>query len=396
MTTVNQIVERVNQLSIRRNLTWSAIKVDADNAIHRINSFLGATYPMMSEVFATSETYTIRQDEVDVEIFPDKYIHTIVIPFIAMEVLARDEEFTTIYNKYAQELDNGLFDMFQNEFNRVPQVFRQNPDAGVFFASGAKGVGARVRHNQKADLPTFKFRVHYHYNRTDLSVNDEVIDTVAYEYGSEATVLGVPFTQSLISDDGTKAYTFDTWYRHINPVNESPVDVGSTLIMKSDVHLYASWHVTDTLVNDVMGVVRIKDEFIPRLTRLELPATYQGRQIRRIPTNFLLHSMEEVYATQLKHISLPRLLTHIDAYAFTGFTGETIYIAETPLSALAPAYAGLTIAANAFMGAHNLRYMLIPANVVAIGEYAFPSIPAHTLYIHVRIFRDEQTYRVAC
>ena len=47
-----------------------------------------------------------------------------------MEILARDEEFTTIFNKYAAEVEEGLFNMFQNEFNRA--FFLDKSDQGAF------------------------------------------------------------------------------------------------------------------------------------------------------------------------------------------------------------------------------------------------------------------------
>jgi hypothetical protein len=134
MLTQQNIVDRLNQLTLRYNLTWSDIKYDADKAIIRINDFLGAKFPLMSDVLLSPQsTYTARVDEVDTPFFNESYIHSVVIPFIAMEVLARDEEFTTIYNKYATEVEEGLFSMFQREFNKVPLVFRQSPmDGGIF------------------------------------------------------------------------------------------------------------------------------------------------------------------------------------------------------------------------------------------------------------------------
>ena len=133
------IINELNKMVIGYNITWDMIKYDADRAIMKINAHLGAEYPMMSEIMLSPEhRYVLSYKNVDTPIFPERYILTVVIPFIATEVLARDEEFTTIYNKYAMDFENGLFDMFQNEFNRVPLVFRQDPDIGVFFDKGIK------------------------------------------------------------------------------------------------------------------------------------------------------------------------------------------------------------------------------------------------------------------
>ena len=135
MTTQSDLVHRLNQLTLRYNLTWYDISRDADNAITHINNFMGTKYPPMSVYMNRPDgTYRFRASKRNVEIFPDRYIHSVVIPYIAIQILARDEEFTQVYQKYQQDLDDGLYQMFQNEFNRVPYEFRQNPDQGVSFS----------------------------------------------------------------------------------------------------------------------------------------------------------------------------------------------------------------------------------------------------------------------
>ena len=137
--TQQDMINELNKMVIGYNINWDMIKYDADKAIMKINSHLGAEYPMMSDIMLSpNHRYTIKYNNMDLPIFPERYILTVVIPFIATEVLARDEEFTTIYNKYAMDFENGLFDMFQNEFNKVLPVFRQDPDVGVFFSKDTK------------------------------------------------------------------------------------------------------------------------------------------------------------------------------------------------------------------------------------------------------------------
>ena len=132
--TQQDIVNELNRMVIGYNINWDMIKYDADRAIMRINSHLGAEYPMISQVLLSpNHRYTITKNGHEYPIFPERYLLTVVIPFIATEILARDEEFTTIYNKYVVDFENGLFDMFQNEYNKVPLVFRQDTDVGVFF-----------------------------------------------------------------------------------------------------------------------------------------------------------------------------------------------------------------------------------------------------------------------
>lgn len=140
------IINELNKLTLRYNLTWNDVKTDIDKAIQQINFLLGVEYPKASDILLHDDsTYTIRVDGRDVEIIKSMYFHSVVIPYVAMEILARDEEFTTIYSKYQQEYTEGKFIMFSNEFNNVPDRFKRKSDsgAGVFFPSNNKG--KRVR-----------------------------------------------------------------------------------------------------------------------------------------------------------------------------------------------------------------------------------------------------------
>ena len=131
-----ELVNELNRLTVRYNLTWEDIKTDADKAIAQINNLLGAKYPPLSEKFLNEDSiYSDRVDSVDVPIIKDEYFYSVIVPFIAMEVLARDEEFTTIFSKYQQELMQGKFQMFSNEFNHVPDKYKRTRVEGVFFPS---------------------------------------------------------------------------------------------------------------------------------------------------------------------------------------------------------------------------------------------------------------------
>lgn len=146
--TRKDMVDELNKLTLRYNLDWEEIEADADKAIFHINNYMGADYPPMSEIMKTDHsTYEVLSTRVInnveatfmVPIIKPIYIQTVVIPFIAMEVLSRDEEFTTIFSKYEQEFHRGKYDMLVNEFNNIPENFKRHSDAGVFFPSNNKG-----------------------------------------------------------------------------------------------------------------------------------------------------------------------------------------------------------------------------------------------------------------
>lgn len=133
-------IAELNRLTLRYNLTWDDVKSDSDKAIVQINQLLGANFPPLSDRYLNDDsTYTDRVDSVDVPIIKDAYFLTVIIPFVASEVLARDEEFTTIFSKYQQDLVQGKFQMFSNEFNNIPDIYKRTRSEGVFFPSNNRG-----------------------------------------------------------------------------------------------------------------------------------------------------------------------------------------------------------------------------------------------------------------
>lgn len=134
------IVNELNRLTLRYNLTWEDVKVDADKAIYQVNNLLGVNYPMLSERMLNDYSeYVDRVDEEDIPIIKDVYFYSVIIPFMAMEILSRDEEFTNIFSKYQQDYLQGKYQMFSNEFNYIPDRYKRNRTEGVFFPSNNKG-----------------------------------------------------------------------------------------------------------------------------------------------------------------------------------------------------------------------------------------------------------------
>ena len=390
MLTQQDILDRLNQLTLRYNLTWYDIKYDADKAIHKINTFMGTKYPKMSEVLVSAKSsYAINQEGVLVPIFPEEYIHSVVIPFIAMEILARDEEFTTIYNKYSIELEQGLFHMFQQEFNRVPLVFRQNPDQGVFFASDS-ALG-RVQRNSTKDLPVFKFRVYYHINNSDIVLHageQFVQDTRAYLYNDTAIVKG--WNTAMISLYGHTAYHFVGWMRNPTEVTSEEIEEGNVLEIKSDIHLYAKWNKESTLNISDNGIVSIKNTYRRSLVNLEIPDYIQAKPVRIIPTNFIFNTEEPVsnfHATNLERIVLPSTLNEIQNSAFNGFRGTSIVFPTLPISST---YAGIAIGNSAFTSTPNLVNIVLPTNIHTIKQLAFPQVTGKVMNIYVRYLKNNK------
>ena len=59
MLTQQDLINRLNQLTLRYNLTWFDIKYDADKAINKINSFMGTKYPKLTDYMRHLMTLTV-------------------------------------------------------------------------------------------------------------------------------------------------------------------------------------------------------------------------------------------------------------------------------------------------------------------------------------------------
>ena len=355
--TQQDIVEELNRIIVGYNITWDSIKYDADRAIEKINNYLGAKFPLMSDVLlGPQHKYALLMNGSYVPIFNKKYILTVVIPFIATEVLARDEEFTTIYNKYLLDFENGLFDMFQYEFNRVPLSFRQSKDVGVFFEYDTPQ--RKIQDDAMKNLPVFKFKVHYHLNAEfDIDV-PFTFDNNLYDYGSKATVLDATVKEVI---DGLYTYKFEGWEWHNDKFNTVNINTGATLDILGEIHLYAVWNKTCVLGWDSNNLV-IKNK---NIITLNIPKYVEGKLVTEIPENFTYN------CSKLIHISLPKTNLTLSSNAIVGTSIQSLefpkydYIRETP---------NITLYENAITGT-SINYLYIPYSVKTIDLDAISGIP---------------------
>lgn len=424
MLTQQELIDRLNQLTLRYNLTWFDIKYDADKAITKINNFLGTKYPKLTDYLVSpTSTYSITtsylvgyiynnitykadtKDELQAlvteaggptlvedniieyndqyEIIPEEYFHSIIIPYIAMEVLSRDEEFTTIYNKYATEVQDGLYDMFQKEFNKVPFEFRQNPDQGVFFGlDTAQGI---IQHNERTlNIPTFKFKITYHPNKSDLELTQAfTTDVKAYLYDDDAELLFWDTSEQLYNTDYSKVYTFVGWSKESNSNQALYIEPAAPNIteikMRQNINLYAIWTSASTLtINTALGTkpVSITAQHRAGMKKLVIPEYVNGVKPLTVPSNFVNSNgtTPPLNEDKLKEIYLPEPIRTIDSYGFRYFQGTIIQLNEGLL----------TINANAFADTPNLVEIVIPSTVTTIQSGAFPVIAGKHLIIKVR------------
>lgn len=353
--TQQDIVNELNRMVIGYNINWDMIKYDADRAIMKINAHLGAEFPRMSEIMLhPNSRYAIYFKNMDRPIFPERYILTVVIPFIATEVLARDEEFTTIYNKYAMDFENGLFEMFQNEFNKVLPIFRQDPDVGVFFSKELDKGKAFHKHIDDKLLKIY-FNVYYHFNEEWEDLEQFTLDLNKYEYKS-SIICKAPTITNFIK--GIYAYRFDGWSTSPN-ISTIIYNEGDTIEnITSDVHLYAVWDKVCIINITDDGEISIDDAYKDYVVDLNIPQYIDGKRVKVISTGFT----ED--ATNLLYLTLPRTNLTINTEAIVS---DSLRKLTLPLYDYLRDYPNITISASA-IDCPNIEFLYIPYSVSTIGE----------------------------
>lgn len=389
--TQQEIVDAVNRLTVGYNVSWSDIKTDADKAIYKINSYLGASYPLMSDILNSPfASYALKHNGKYIPIFGDQYITSIVIPYIASEILSRDEEFTTIYNKYLLEVEDGLFTMFSNEFNRVPPVFRQPETTGVFFADNVPQ--KRLEHDIIKHLPKITFKINYHMNNDNVLTNTYYVDNKEYNYNEEYTLLPIN-TDPYYSPNGLRKYTLNDWY--YDPMYTNRASDGN---ITSDIDIYAKWSVTNTLdiktvkitnagiavsttssVEGLHYICPVLDMNInSTLTRLDIPEYINGRCVNAITEQFLTGDEYLVGVTpteSLQHITIPKTIKYITAHAFDEFKGTELIFPEDPTADIHIKDGALNLFNSAIsQGTYKECSLILPKSIKEISPNAFAAV----------------------
>ena len=275
-----------------------------------------------------------------------------------------------INNKYAMDFENGLFDMFQNEFNKVPPVFRQDADVGVFFSKDIKEYKKHKERDSK--LPDFKFNVYYHLNVEGVYLTRQfTVDLDKYEYKSKVSLKDTT-VNSFIKD--IYSYEFKGWM--LNPDDTTYYEVGDELEITKDLHLYAKWepvcvlHICskqDPMYQGIeydVGTVHIKPQYKKVINHLVIPNYIDGTLVKYIPNAFDVN-------TTLVSVVLPKTNITIKADAFTSKTLTSLtlpaydYLREYPDQ--------VKLESNCIRGT-GITYLYIPYSVLEIAESAIKGV----------------------
>lgn len=138
-----EILKRVNKGVYEGLYTYEDIVDDLDDSIDRINETLNTKYPYISEVLVDDTTeYKYAPDETKPlelrPIFPPKYIRTICVNYIIMELMRREDEFGMTFQTAENRFNVGLEVMFRDMFSQVPKEFQDVDTGFVEFDGGVK------------------------------------------------------------------------------------------------------------------------------------------------------------------------------------------------------------------------------------------------------------------
>ena len=168
--TRKELVKRVNERLDGRLYRWSEMEYEFDDAIIEINAKMQTKFPMIRDILLTDDSeykyfiivikdtkdivlfYTTQDKDdyisannlnntqyasVTEEIFPRRYINSIVIPYVVMRMLQREDEYGNLQSTMTQEYLNGINIMFMEHYDHVPPYFiREESDFETYMNHG--------------------------------------------------------------------------------------------------------------------------------------------------------------------------------------------------------------------------------------------------------------------
>lgn len=127
---INKICNLINQELAGELLRQDELILYMDKVIDTINAQLNSCYPTFSEY--TSEYFS---DYPNYNVFPEKYIRSVVVPGAAYEFYKVDEEGNNTAPLFRQEYQQGLFYMTRDMLCNVPERFQDRHQGFINYDS---------------------------------------------------------------------------------------------------------------------------------------------------------------------------------------------------------------------------------------------------------------------
>ena len=131
---ISQIVKLINQNLADELCSPAELLSYMDRVIDDINTRLNAKFPTVSEVIAAAGETT----DPDYNVFPDKYIRSVVVTGAAYKYYVTDEEGNATAQQYGVDYQQNLFYMERDYSFSIPEVYQEdnqgfvnNPDKEV-------------------------------------------------------------------------------------------------------------------------------------------------------------------------------------------------------------------------------------------------------------------------
>ena len=164
-----EIVKRVNQRLDGRMYSWDEMKYEFDDAIVEINGTMQTIFPFFTDIMLDGnsryvyyvlnfekELPIVFKNEIDMEdhirrntlsnrqytkqtkeVFPGFYLRSIVIPYVVMRMLQREDEYGNLQSTMMQEYQRGIQTMFTEYYSHVPDYFiREDGDMETYMNHG--------------------------------------------------------------------------------------------------------------------------------------------------------------------------------------------------------------------------------------------------------------------
>lgn len=118
---IKDIVNLVNSKLAGELLSYNEMKPYLDHAIDDINANLNTIYPAFSEL----DSY-----DTDYNMFPDRYIRSVIVPGTAWYFYVVDEEGSPTAAQFSADFARGLFQMQRDLLYNIPEEYQADANQG--------------------------------------------------------------------------------------------------------------------------------------------------------------------------------------------------------------------------------------------------------------------------
>lgn len=119
---IKNIIPLINAKLAGELLTYKDLQPFMDNVIDDINAQLNTIYPAFSE---------LGSFDVDYNMFPDRFIRSVVVPGAAWYFFVADEEGSPTAQQLAQDYQRGLFLMLRDMLYNIPVQYQADSLQGT-------------------------------------------------------------------------------------------------------------------------------------------------------------------------------------------------------------------------------------------------------------------------